>query len=148
MREDPHRLLRFLKAQDSDDMYALALSEIRQGEKKCHWIWFVFPQLAGLGRSPMAREFAISGRAEAEAYLRHPILGPRLLECCQALIDLPGHSAVGIFGSIDAMKLRSSMTLFATIAPEECLFGAVLQRFFEGMPDELSEQLLRRERMP
>jgi len=110
---DPYRLNRFLIAQDRGDTYAAAVAELRAGRKVSHWMWFVFPQIAGLGRSPMAQEFAISSLAEARAYLAHPVLGARLVESARILRDLDGRSAQEILGGIDAMKLRSSMTLFA-----------------------------------
>jgi uncharacterized protein (DUF1810 family) len=140
--EDPYRLARFVDAQDSSGVYVQALAEIRQGEKQGHWMWFVFPQIAGLGKSPTAREYAITCRAEAGAYMRHPVLGPRLLECCRALLRAPDRSAEEIFGWVDALKLRSSMTLFAAVAADEPLFGAVLQRYFSGQGDEMTERLL------
>jgi uncharacterized protein (DUF1810 family) len=140
--EDPYRLARFVDVQDSSGAYVQALAEIGQGEKQSHWMWFVFPQIAGLGTSPTAREFAITCRAEAEAYTRHPVLGPRLLECCRALLSALDRSAEQILGRVDAVKLRSSMTLFAAVAPDEPLFGAVLQRYFKGQRDEITERLL------
>jgi uncharacterized protein (DUF1810 family) len=105
-------------------------------------MWFVFPQIAGLGRSPMAQEFAISSLAEAQAYLAHPVLGPRLVECAETLTTLTGHTAQDIFGSVDAMKLRSSMTLFARAAPETSVFTRVLRQYFGGDADELTDRLL------
>ncbi len=125
---------RFLHAQD-DGTYDAALRELRAGSKRGHWMWFVFPQLAGLGHSAMARRYAISGLAEARAYLADEVLGARLRECAAALLALPGHDAVAVVGSIDAMKLRSSMTLFALADPAEPSFTAVLDRYFDGRPD-------------
>jgi uncharacterized protein (DUF1810 family) len=140
---DPYRLNRFLSAQDRGDTYAAAVAELRAGRKVSHWMWFVFPQIAGLGRSPMALEFAISSLAEARAYLAHPVLGARLVECARILRDLDGRSAQEILGGIDAMKLGSSMTLFARAAPDDPLFAEVLDKYFGGVSDEATERLLR-----
>jgi uncharacterized protein (DUF1810 family) len=140
---DPYRLNRFLSAQDRGDTYAAAVAELRAGRKVSHWMWFVFPQIAGLGRSPMALEFAISSLAEARAYLAHPVLGARLVECARILRDLDGRSAQEILGGIDAMKLGSSMTLFARAAPDDPLFADVLDKYFGGVSDEATERLLR-----
>jgi len=140
---DPFDLQRFVDAQDAGGTYARALAELRAGRKTSHWMWFVFPQIAGLGRSPTARAYAISSRAEAEAYLAHPVLGPRLVECARTVADGPEADAVRIFGSTDAMKLRSSMTLFARAAPHEPVFGQVLLRCFDGRPDPATEEHLR-----
>ena len=137
-----HELGRFVEAQDAGATYDRALSELRAGRKVSHWMWFVFPQIAGLGRSPTARRYAISGLEEARAYLAHPLLGPRLRECAQALADGPARSAVDVLGEIDAVKLRSSMTLFARAAPDEPLFATVLDRFFAGEPDPETERRL------
>jgi uncharacterized protein (DUF1810 family) len=126
---DPFDLERFVEAQDR--VWPAVLSELRAGRKTSHWMWFVFPQLAGLGHSPMSVKYAISGLDEARAYLAHPVLGARLRECAQILLDLSGYSAFDIFGSVDAMKLRSSMSLFAEAAPDEPLFRAVLTRYAE-----------------
>ena len=138
--DDPYRLSRFVAAQT--DTYAQALTELRAGRKTSHWMWFVFPQVAGLGRSATARDYAIADLAEARAYLAHDVLGPRLRECCRALLDLEDVSAVRVLGEVDAMKLRSSMTLFARAAPHEPVFGAVLDRYFGGVPDEETERRL------
>jgi uncharacterized protein (DUF1810 family) len=116
--DDPFDLTRFEAAQDGGGTYAAAVSELRAGRKLSHWMWFVFPQIGGLGRSATSRRYAIASPAEAHAYLEHPVLGPRLLECTRILAELSGSSALEIFGAIDAMKLRSSMTLFAHAAPE------------------------------
>jgi uncharacterized protein (DUF1810 family) len=116
--DDPFDLTRFEAAQDGGGTYAAAVSELRAGRKLSHWMWFVFPQIGGLGRSATSRRYAIASPAEAHAYLEHPVLGPRLLECTRILAELSGRSALEIFGAIDAMKLRSSMTLFAHAAPE------------------------------
>jgi uncharacterized protein (DUF1810 family) len=135
-------LRRFLDAQDSGDTYGQALAELRQGRKTSHWMWFVFPQLAGLGRSEMSRRFAVASLEEARAYCDHPVLGPRLVECCQALLSHHDRSAEAILGGIDAVKLRSSMTLFARAAPETEVFQQVLDRYFEGEADTATEALL------
>jgi uncharacterized protein (DUF1810 family) len=130
-------LERFVLAQDSDGTYDRALAELSTGRKTSHWMWFVFPQVAGLGRSDMAQRFALSGLAEAMAYLSHDVLGRRLRECCRALLDLPsGATANDVLGSTDAMKLRSSMTLFARADPSEPVFTAVLDRYFDGREDD------------
>jgi len=142
MSEGPYRLQRFVNAQDREGTYERAIEELRAGRKTTHWMWFVFPQLAGLGRSAMAREYAISSLDEARAYLDHPVLGPRLRECARALLGLEGRTAPEILGEIDAVKLRSSMTLFAHAAPEEAVFGEVLGRYFAGRPDEQTERRL------
>ncbi len=137
---DPFDLQRFVDAQR--DSYDTALAELRAGSKRSHWMWFVFPQVAGLGRSATAQHFAISGLDEARAYLAHPVLGPRLLECTRALADLDGADAVAVFGSVDAQKLRSSMTLFAHADPVEPLFRAVLDRYFGGAEDDATTSRL------
>jgi uncharacterized protein (DUF1810 family) len=141
---DQYDLDRFLAAQDAGGTYLRALEELRAGFKSSHWMWFVFPQIAGLGQSPTSRRFAISSLAEAVAYLRHPVLGPRLRESAAVVAGLKGRSADQIFGSVDAMKLRSSMTLFRRAAPDEPLFGHVLTRYFDGIPDHATETLLDR----
>ncbi len=128
-------LERFVHAQEQAGTYDRALAELRAGRKASHWMWFVFPQIAGLGRSPMAQRYAIASLAEARAYLAHPVLGPRLRECSRALADLEGMSAEEVMGAVDAMKLRSSMTLFARADPGEPVFGEVLDRYFGGEPD-------------
>jgi uncharacterized protein (DUF1810 family) len=131
---DPHDLQRFVDAQSQT--YAQVLSELRAGQKRTHWMWFVFPQIAGLGRSGMAARFAISGLEEARAYLSHPLLGRRLVECARALTDLDTADAVQVFGPVDAQKLRSSMTLFARADPDEPVFREVLDHYFDGELDE------------
>ena len=115
---DPFDLARFVDAQDSSGTYQRALRELRAGRKSSHWMWFVFPQITGLGHSPMARRYSIASLPEAQAYLRHPVLGPRLLDCVAAVNQTEGRSAEQIFGSIDAQKLRSSMTLFLRADPD------------------------------
>jgi uncharacterized protein (DUF1810 family) len=146
--DDPYQLQRFLDAQDGGGSYDSALAELRAGHKRGHWMWFVFPQIAGLGRTSTSRFYAIGSLAEARAYLAHPILGPRLLICTRALTEHPGKHpgdaarAEAIFGGIDAMKLRSSMTLFAHADPSNPLFGEVLDTYFGGVADPLTEDLL------
>lgn len=137
-----HELDRFLAAQDSGDTYTRALAELHAGQKTGHWMWFVFPQLAGLGRSPTAQRYAISSVDEARAYVEHPVLGARLRECATALLSVEDSSAREILGSIDALKLRSSMTLFERADPQEALWGEVLERYFAGERDELTWRLL------
>jgi uncharacterized protein (DUF1810 family) len=134
MTIDDHDLERFVAAQDGG-AYERALAELRAGRKVTHWMWFVFPQLAGLGRSEMAQRYAIASLEEARAFLSHPVLGSRLREAASALLEVQGSSATDILGEIDAAKLRSSMTLFARADPAEPVFGAVLTRFFDGQED-------------
>lgn len=126
-------LQRFLEAQDQ--IYPRALDEIRKGRKRTHWMWFIFPQIKGLGRSAMAQRFAIASADEAKAYLAHPVLGSRFLECVAALQDNIGHDPVAIFGQTDALKLRSSLTLFEAVGGK-ALVGAALDRWFDGERDE------------
>ena len=133
---DPYRLQRFVDAQNRGRTYDNALAELRGGRKRSHWMWFVFPQIAGLGRSPTAQHYAISGLEEARAYLDHPLLGDRLREAARILTNLDGRDAIHVFGSIDAQKLRSSMTLFARAAPDEKIFTDVLAQYFAGRPDD------------
>jgi uncharacterized protein (DUF1810 family) len=140
--DDPYDLQRFVAAQDAGGTYAQAAAELRRGHKTSHWIWFVFPQIAGLGRSHPSRRFAISSLAEARAYLRHPVLGPRLAECAQILAQTEDRSAVQIFGDLDAQKVRSSMTLFWRADPDDPVFGQVLSRYFDGIPDSATDRLL------
>jgi uncharacterized protein (DUF1810 family) len=130
---DPYNLQRFVDAQNP--VYERVCSELREGRKKSHWMWFVFPQIEGLGSSQLAREFAISSLAEAAAYLAHPILGPRLAECTQLVNLFEGRSVEQIFGYPDDLKFRSSMTLFARAAPDNQVFAAALQKYFKGEPD-------------
>jgi uncharacterized protein (DUF1810 family) len=139
---DSFDLQRFVDAQEAGDTYAGALDELRRGRKQGHWIWFVLPQLRGLGRSSTAQHYGLSGREEAAAYLGHPVLGPRLRESAAALAGLDETDATRVLGAVDAMKLRSSMTLFARVAPEERLFTEVLDRFFGGAPDEATLAVL------
>jgi uncharacterized protein (DUF1810 family) len=130
---------RFVEAQDG--AYDDALFELTAGRKRTHWMWFVFPQIAGLGSSPTAQFYAIASLDEARAYLAHPVLGPRLRECAQALLAVPGRSAREILGYPDDLKLRSSMTLFARATDDPALFQAVLDRYYDG-PDPLTLKLL------
>jgi uncharacterized protein (DUF1810 family) len=166
---DRYRLERFVAAQDAGGTYGRAVAELRAGRKVSHWMWFVFPQIAGLGRSATAQEFAISSLREARAYLRHPVLGPRLAESARVLTEVAGRSAEQIFGSLDAQKLRSSMTLFLRADPAErsdaagpagaagpedaagpelaagpagALFAQVLSQYFDGKPDPATDRLL------
>ncbi|MGI8889879.1 MAG: DUF1810 domain-containing protein [Chthoniobacterales bacterium] len=134
MRGDSFNLERFVEAQER--VYAQALSELKSGRKRSHWMWFVFPQVAGLGSSAMSQRYAISDAEEARAYLDHPVLGSRLRECCETLLWLEGRSAVEIFGATDELKLRSSATLFASVVPNGQVFQQVLDRYFEGEADE------------
>ncbi|MFC3067678.1 DUF1810 domain-containing protein [Phenylobacterium soli] len=135
-------LQRFVDAQAS--VYPGALAELRAGAKRSHWMWFVFPQIAGLGLSPTAQFYAIASLAEAKAYLAHPVLGPRLVECTAAVNGVQGRTAHAIFGSPDDMKFRSSMTLFREAAPEERAFQAALDTYFSGAPDPATLRLLGR----
>lgn len=139
---DEFDLARFVSAQDRGGTYESALAEIRAGRKTSHWMWFVFPQIAGLGQSPISKTYAISSLAEARAYLEHPVLGPRLEECVRALLDLPDRTAEEIFGHVDAIKLRSSMTLFARAAPANLMFEHALNAYFEGVADDATEARL------
>lgn len=139
--DDPDGLDRFILAQESD--YEQALSEIRVGEKRTHWMWFVFPQFRGLGTSATSKHFAIRSVAEALAYLSHPVLGQRLRACCEALLSIQGHSATKVFGTPDDLKLHSCVTLFAAVSPDESLFGQVLDKYFGGQPDEHTLRLIR-----
>ena len=133
-------LERFVLAQAGT--YDDALAELRAGRKTSHWMWWVFPQVAGLGQTPTSRSYAIADLAEARTYAAHDILGPRLRESCRALLDLDGVSAEEVLGGIDATKLRSSMTLFALADPEELVFAEVLDRFYGGARDERTVSLL------
>jgi uncharacterized protein (DUF1810 family) len=137
---DDFDLERFVSAQDG--VFDGALAELRAGRKTGHWIWFVFPQVAGLGRSEMSRIYSIGSLAEARAYLAHPVLGPRLRASAAAVLATHGRSAGEMLGSIDAVKLRSSMTLFLRAAPDEPAFQAVLDRFYDGRPDAATDAIL------
>lgn len=138
----PYDLERFVAAQDNGGAYDQALAELQIGSKSGHWMWFVFPQIAGLGQSPTSRRYAISSLEEARAYLEHGVLGPRLLECALAVTNHSGRPAEDILGSIDARKLHSSVTLFLRAAPEETVFKTVVAQFFDGQPDAATDELL------
>ena len=131
---DPFNLKRFVEAQAP--VYEDVVRELTAGEKRSHWMWFVFPQIAGLGLSPTSVFYAISSLDEAKAYLAHPVLGSRLVECADLVLRARGRTARLIFGSVDEMKFRSSMTLFARAAPDRAVFEACLQKYFAGAPDE------------
>ncbi len=133
---NPYNLERFVSAQDR--IYPQVVSELRSGMKTSHWMWFIFPQVRGLGRSPVSMQYAISSREEAGAYLQHTILGPRLKECTRLVLDVKGRSAEEIFGSLDDMKFRSSLTLFAQVSPNDDIFSRALQQYFDGAPDRLT----------
>jgi uncharacterized protein (DUF1810 family) len=139
---DPFDLARFVAAQDAGGSYEHAVAELRNGRKTSHWMWYVFPQLAGLGQSATSRLYAISSVEEASAYLAHPVLGSRLRACAEILTGLSGPTAEHIFGGIDAMKLRSAMTLFRHADPAEHVFARVLDQYFGGVSDPATERLL------
>ena len=134
-------LERFVAAQDA--VYQQAITELRAGRKRSHWMWFIFPQIAGLGSSPTAQLYAIHGRGEAQAYLEHPVLGPRLVECTETLLALTGATAADVFGHPDDLKLRSSATLFAEISPPGSVFDRLLAKYFDGVRDPLTLERLR-----
>lgn len=138
--EDAYDLQRFVAAQDAGGIYDRATAELRAGRKTSHWMWFVFPQVVGLGYSPASRTYAISSLDEARAYVAHPVLGARLIECATILAGLPGRTAEQIFGEVDALKLRSCITLFIRAAPGEPVFRQVLDQYFGGEPDSATEQ--------
>ena len=138
--DDPYNLQRFVDAQNP--VYDQVRSELRRGYKSSHWMWFVFPQIEGLGHSPMARKFAVSSLDEAKAYLRHPVLGPRLIECADLVAQIEGRMIQEIFGSPDDLKFRSSMTLFAKAAPDDEVFTEALQKYFDGEYDRLTIERL------
>jgi uncharacterized protein (DUF1810 family) len=144
--DDPYDLERFVTAQDEEGTYEQATAELRRGRKTSHWMWFVFPQVAGLGQSPVSRMFAIRTLDEAHAYLAHPVLGPRLIECAGILAATQGRTAEQIFGGLDAQKLRSSVTLFLRTNPGTPVFGQVLDQYFDGLPDPATDRLLREQR--
>jgi uncharacterized protein (DUF1810 family) len=133
---DPYHLERFLLAQDR--VYPRVLSELQAGAKMSHWMWFIFPQIRGLGRSPMSIEYAIDSRDAACAYLQHPILGSRLKECTALVLQVERRSARDIFGEPDDIKFRSSMTLFAQVSSDDDIFEQALQKYFDGIPDQLT----------
>lgn len=138
--DDPYDLTRFVRAQEND--YEQALSEIRSGKKRTHWMWYVFPQIDGLAFSSASKHYSIKSVAEAKAYLDHPILGPRLLECAEAVIRVEGRSATEIFGSPDDLKLRSCATLFACVSPRVSVFDRLLTKYYRGERDGKTLQLL------
>ena len=133
MTDDPYNLQRFVDAQEP--VYASVVDELGQGRKTGHWIWFIFPQIAGLGRSEMAQRYAITSIEEAHAYFEHPVLGRRLIECVQLLLDVNGRTAGEILGDLDAMKFRSCLTLFFAASGGNTIFEAALEKFFDGIPD-------------
>jgi uncharacterized protein (DUF1810 family) len=139
---DAFDLRRFVDAQSSGGVYDQAVEELRTGRKRSHWMWFVFPQIAGLGRTSTAQRYAITSLDEARAYLVHPVLGARLLQCARLLLSVEGRSAEAILGGIDAMKLRSSMTLFREANPDEPVFTAVLDRYYDGIADPKTLEIL------
>ena len=136
MSAEPSDLARFVDAQDAGGTYESALRELCAGHKRSHWMWFVFPQVEGLGQTPTSQFFGVRGLAEARAYVAHPVLGPRLVAAARVLADLPGDDAVAVLGSTDAMKLRSSMTLFAAADPDEPVYVEVLDKYFGGRQDD------------
>ena len=138
-------LAKFLEAQNQ--LYLKALAEIRAGQKISHWMWFIFPQIKGLGSSDMSRRFAINDREEAAAYLEHPVLGKHLVEISSELLKLEGRTALQVFGSPDDRKLFSSMTLFSTVPGSDPIFAAVLEKYFNGLQDERTLQLLSNDRL-
>jgi len=139
---DPYDLDRFVRAQDAGGTYARALEELRHGRKTSHWMWFVFPQIAGLGQSQMSKTYAIASLEEARAYLRHLTLGPRLIECANTVATANAPTAEHIFGPVDAKKLHSSMTLFLRADPPQSIFKHVLDQYFDGVPDPATDQRL------
>ena len=144
--DDPYDLARFVTAQDAGGTYDDATAELRRGRKTSHWMWFVFPQIAGLGYSPTSRRFAISSLDEARAYLAHPVLGPRLIECAGIVAQTQDRTAEQMFGDLDAQKLRSSVTLFLRADPGAPVFTQVLDQYFDGLPDPATDRLLREQR--
>ncbi len=139
-RHDPFNLDRFVSAQNT--VYSSVLAELRSGQKRTHWMWYIFPQIDGLGYSATSKRYAIKSREEARHYLNHPVLGRRLLECAETVLNIEGRSASEIFGSPDDMKLKSSMTLFAAVASPNSVFGQVLDKYFHGKRDSRTLDLL------
>ena len=137
---DPHNLNRFVQAQEDD--YEQALAEIKSGRKRSHWMWYIFPQIDGLGFSSTSRRYSIKSVAEAEAYLSHPVLGPRLVECAEVALRVEGRSAFEIFGSPDEMKLRSCATLFGCVVPAGSVFDQLIDKYFQGQRDGKTLRLL------
>ena len=138
--DDPHDLNRFVEAQEND--YEVALSEITGGRKRAHWMWYIFPQIEGLGFSSISRRFSIKSIDEAKAYLDHPVLGPRLIKCAEAVVRVEGRSAVEIFGYPDDLKLKSCATLFASVVPAGSVFDRLLAKYYDGTRDEKTLHLL------
>jgi uncharacterized protein (DUF1810 family) len=138
--DDPFDLDRFVQAQAP--VMPTVLWELCYGRKQTHWMWFVFPQLRALGQSATAKQYGISSLEEARAYMAHPVLGPRLVDCVRLVLAIQGRTAQDIFGSTDALKLRSSMTLFAAAAPDVPVFGDVIRKYYDGVPDERTRDLL------
>jgi uncharacterized protein (DUF1810 family) len=140
---DPYDLTRFVKAQEQT--YDQALAELNAGRKRSHWMWYVFPQLDGLGSSPITKRYSLKSEAEARAYLDHPVLGPRLVECAEAILRVEGKSAREILGSPDDLKLKSCATLFARVSPPGSVFERILEKFYSGEPDAATLRLLARQ---
>jgi uncharacterized protein (DUF1810 family) len=138
--DDPYDLTRFVRAQEQD--YEQALSEIRSGRKRTHWMWYIFPQIDGLAFSSTSKHYSIKSLEEAKAYLEHPILGPRLLECTEAVVSVEGRSATDIFGAPDDLKLRSCATLFACVSPPDSMFDRLLRKYYRSERDGKTLQLL------
>jgi uncharacterized protein (DUF1810 family) len=141
--DDRFGLSRFVQAQE--EVYPRALAEMKLGRKRSHWMWFIFPQIDGLGYSSTAKFYAIKSKDEAKAYLNHPLLGKRLMECAEALLKIEGKSAAEIFGDPDDLKLRSSLTLFASVSPADSVYSRVLDQYFGGEPDQRTLQLLQQQ---
>jgi uncharacterized protein (DUF1810 family) len=139
-QDDPFDLARFTTAQES--IYNRALAEIRAGDKRSHWMWFIFPQIDGLGFSSTAKHYAIKSPEEARQYLSHPVLGPRLVECAEAVLAVKGRTASQIFGSPDDVKLKSCMTLFESVAGQDTVFGRVLDKYYQGKRDTRTQEIL------
>jgi uncharacterized protein (DUF1810 family) len=137
---DPYDLQRFVRAQEGD--YNAALAEIRGGRKRSHWMWYIFPQFDGLGMSPTSRQYSVKSLAEAKAFLSHPVLGPRLLECAEAALAVDGRTAEEIFGYPDDMKLRSCATLFAAVSPTDSVFHRIIDKYFHGEADAKTLRLI------
>jgi len=141
-QDDPFDLARFTNAQEA--VYDRALAEIRGGDKRSHWMWFIFPQIDGLGFSSTAKHYAIKSPEEARQYLAHPVLGPRLLECAEAVFAVEGRSASEFFGSPDDLKLKSCMTLFESVSGQDSVFGRVLDKYYQGKRDTRTQEILGR----
>jgi uncharacterized protein (DUF1810 family) len=137
---DPYDLNRFVEAQEAH--YSVALSELRSGRKSTHWIWYIFPQIAGLGHSAMSERYAIRSEVEARAYLTHPVLGPRIIECAEAVLGVENRSAIDIMGLPDDLKLKSCATLFAHVSPDESVFHKILDKYYSSEPDRSTLQRL------